>query len=293
MRLLIQQIINGLSIGSEYALWTVGYGLVYQVLGLMHFAHGNTLLLCGYIAFAFVVTLSMPFWAATLLCIVAGAILAMIVERSVYRPLVARNDNTSAFIAALGAAYILANIATLGWGRLPLVFPAVFPQTFFTVGGITTSTTPFLVLAVTLVVVGAFLTFLRRTKLGQAIVLVGQDRAVSSLMGIPVPRVVTLVYALSGAIGVIGALLFLYTNRSLDSTVGFYITWKAFVAAIVGGIGRIEGAVLGGLILGLLETLIITYVSDVFEDAIVFSILAAILVIRPAGLFGRRELVKL
>lgn len=293
MRLLLQQLVNGLGRGSEYALWTVGYGLVYQVLGLMHFAHGDTLLLCLYIGFTFVVGLAFPFWAAALIAIAAGALLAMTVERTVYRPLVVRNDTISAFIAALGGAYILRNIATLIWGRENKVFPDVFPQSFVDAGGITFSTTPFIVLGIALVVVVVFVFFLKRTKTGQAIVLIAQDRATTPLMGIPVSRMVTLVYALSGIIGVVGALLFLATNRQLDPTIGFFMTLKAFVAAIVGGIGRIEGALLGGLILGVLEAFIIGYVSSAFVDAIVFTVLGAILIIRPAGLFGRRELVKL
>jgi branched-chain amino acid transport system permease protein len=293
MTLFLQQVLNGLSRGSEYALWTVGYGLVYQVLGLMHFAHGDTLLVCLYIAFTFVVTLAMPFWAAALISIAAGAALAMIVERSVYRPLVIRNDNVSAFIAALGAAYILRNISTLIWGRDAKVFPEVFPQAFINVGGIVFSTTPPVVLGITLAVVTIFVLFLRKTRTGQAIVLIAQDRSIAPLMGIPVSRLVTLVYALSGMIGVIGALLFVATNGSLDPTIGFFMTLKAFVAAIVGGIGRIEGAILGGLLLGILEALIIGYVSSAYVDAIVFSILGAILIIRPSGLLGRQDVVKL
>lgn len=293
MHLFIQQLVNGLGRGGEYALWTVGYGLVYQVLGLMHFAHGDSLLLCMYIGFAFVVTLSFPLWLAALIVLICGGILAMIVERTVYRPLVVRGDTISAFIAALGGAYILRNIATLGWGLEPKVFPDVLPSTFFNVGGVVFSATPFFVLAIALAVVLLFVMFVRHTKTGQAIVFISQDRATAALMGIPVVRIVTMVYALSGVIGVAGALLFLATNRSLDPTIGFFITLKCFVAAMVGGIGRIEGALLGGLLLGVLETIIIGYVSDTFVDAIVFGILCAFLIFRPNGIFGRRELLKL
>jgi branched-chain amino acid transport system permease protein len=289
----MQQLVNGVARGSEYALWTVGYGLVYQVLGLMHFAHGDTLLVCLYIAFTFVVTLAAPLYIALPAVIVIGAIIAMTIERAVYRPLVVRGDTISAFIAALGAAYIIRNFVTLEWGRDVHVLPDLLPSRFITVQGIVIDTTPMLVLATAVLVVGIFGVFLRRTRSGQAILLIAQDRSTAALMGIPVARMVTLVYALSGAIGVIGALLFFATNRTLDPTLGLFITLKAFVAAIIGGIGRIEGAILGGLLLGILEVLVIGYVSDTFSDAIVFGILAFVLIVRPNGLLGRRELVKL
>jgi branched-chain amino acid transport system permease protein len=290
METFIQQILNGLGRGSQYALWTVGYGLVFQVLGLMHFAHGDTLLLGLYIAFAFLVTLTVPLPIAIVLVLLTAALMAATVERVVYRPLVKRGNTMAAFIAALGAAYILRNTATLIWGRNALAFPREFPQKTFQVGGLLIDSTPIIVLALALLIVGGFTRFLRRSRHGQAIVALGQDRRTSALMGINVSLFITVIYALSGVIGMAGALMFATQLGTLDAEVGFFITMKAFFAGIVGGLGRIEGALFGGLLLGVLEALVIGYVSGVYVDAIAFAVLGLLLIWRPTGLFGRMPL---
>lgn len=292
MQLFVQQLLNGLATGSQYALWAVGYGLVYQVLGLMHFAHGDTMLVGLYIAFALFVTLSLPIYVALPLVVLFVAILAVIVERGVYRPLVKRGDTISAFIAALGAAYILRNLVILGWGSAAKAFPHVIPETVIEVGGLYLNSTPLVTLATAIAVVTGFTMFLKRTKHGQAILALAQDRETAALMGIPTSRMISAIYALSGIIGIIGALLFMTKAGGLRTTIGFFMTLKAFVAAIIGGIGRIEGAVLGGLLLGVLEALVISYVSSLYSQAIVFSLLGLMLIVRPSGLFGREEVVK-
>ena len=289
---LAQQLINGLSSGSQYALWAVGYGLVFQVLGLMHFAHGDTLLLGLYIAFAFMVTMAMPAVVAIVLVLIIGAILAMIVERGVYRPLVKRGNLMAAFSAALGAAYIMRNIVTLGWTHETKVFPSIITDSNIEIAGTVLPTMSLIALVVTLAVVALFTAFLRHQRWGRAIIVLAQDRSTAALMDIPVFKVVTLVYALSGAIGMVGALLYVGQFGALDPLVGISITLKAFVAALLGGLGRIGGALLGGLLLGLSEALVVGYVTSLYSDAVVFAILAAVLLIRPQGLLGRRELVK-
>lgn len=289
----LQQLINGLGTGSQYALWAVGYGLVYQVLGLMHFAHGDTILLAMYVGFSLIVTMSLPLYIALPIILLVAGILAACVERTVYAPLVRRNENVSAFIAALGAAYVLRNIISLGWGPQVKVFPQEIPAKTFSIGSLDVSVGPLIMLGVALAVVTAFVAFLRFSKHGQAVVALAQDRSTAALMGIPVGRMITLIYALSGVIGVIGAFLFFSTYGLMQTTDGFFITLKAFVAAMIGGIGRIEGAVLGGLLLGMIEALLIGYVSTTYSDAIEFALLAVLLVVRPRGLLGRKELVKL
>jgi branched-chain amino acid transport system permease protein len=292
MQLFAQQLVNGLAVGSQYALWAVGYGLVFQVLGLMHFAHGDTLLLCLYITFALVVSAMLPFYVAALVVLLLAAFLAMVVYQGVYRPLIARNDAASAFIAALGAAFILRNIAILLFGRQSRVFPPLLPQLSVTVGGIFVILTPFVMLALALGVVAVFGVFLKRNRYGQAIGYLAQDREAAALVGVPVRLMVTLVYALSGVIGMVGALLFISTYGVLDSTTGFFITLKAFVAAMIGGIGRIEGAILGGLLLGVLEGLIVAYISTLYVDALVFAILGIILLVKPSGFLGRTNILR-
>lgn len=288
----LQQLINGLGRGANYALWAVGYGMVFQVLGLMHFAHGDTILLALYIAFSLLVSATLPAPIAIVIVIVLGAVLAAVVERSVYRPLVKIGNTAAAFIAALGAAYILRNIATLIWGRQSLSFPDIIPSETLRFGGLTMDSTPLVALAVALVVVGVFSLFLKLSRHGQAIVAVGQDRGLSGLMGVNVNRVIVVIYMISGAVGVIGALMFMSQFSNLNASIGFFITMKAFFAAIIGGLGRLEGALLGGLLLGVLEAMFIGYVSGVFADAFTFALLGALLLIRPTGIMGRKTLAK-
>lgn len=289
----IQQLVNGLGIGAQYALWTVGYGLVYQVLGLMHFAHGDTLIFAAFVAFTLIAS-GVPFWVAALVAIAVGAALAVTIERLVYRPLVARGEFFLAFVGALAAAFLVRNVITRFWGVNTRVFPQdLLPRGTFEVVGIRFSTLPLMNLAVALVVVALFQLYLTGTKNGQAIGAVAQDRETAVLMGIPVSKIVALVYALSGGIGVIGILLFVANFSSLTIALGFSITLKAFIAAIIGGIGSVRGAVVGGLLLGVLEAMIGGYISTLMLDAILFSALGLFLVFRPTGLIGRREMVKL
>lgn len=293
MKLFIQQLVNGLGVGAQYALWTVGYGLVYQVLGLMHFAHGDTLIFAAFVAFT-LVTSGVPFLLASVIAMAVGAVLAVAIERTVYRPLLKRGEMFLAFVGALAAAFILRNIIQLIWGNQTRVFPQdALPRSTWVLFDIRISSLSLINLACALVVVAAFQAYLRYTKSGQAIIAVAQDRDTAAMMGIPVNRIVALVYALSGAIGVIGVMLYVANFSSLTVGLGFSITLKAFIAAIIGGIGSVRGAVLGGLLLGVLEAMIGTYVSTLMLNAILFTALGLFLVFRPSGLVGRREEVKL
>lgn len=288
-----QQVINGIQRGSEYALWAVGFGLVFQVMGVLHFAFGEALLLGLYLLFTLVVTASLPVAIALPIVLVFAALLGVVVERVVYRPLVVRGQLLAGFVAALGAASILQNVIVVSWGRSPLVLPRIFPESTLHLGELTVSTTPFVVLGVALLVVIAFGAFRRRTRIGQAIGWVAEDRETAQLMGVNVARVYAYVYALSGVIGIVGAILFVNSFRTISITLGFVILLKGFIAAIIGGIGRLEGALLGGLLLGVIETLTIAYVSGVYVDVIAWSLLGVLLLVRPTGIMGRKDTLKL
>jgi len=293
VKLFLQQLVNGLGVGAQYALWTVGYGLVYQVLGLMHFAHGDTLIFATFVCFTLVAS-GVPFLLAGLVAIAVAAVLSVAIERTVYRPLIRRGEAFLAFVAALAAAFVIRNAVQLIWGNRTRVFPHdLLPQRTFEVAGIRFSSMPLLNLACALLIVACFQQYLKRTRSGQAIVAVSQDREAAAMVGIGVNRTVALVYALSGAIGMVGLLLYVASFSSLTLGLGFSVTLKAFIAAIIGGIGSVRGAVIGGLALGVLEAMIGGYVSTLLQDAIVFSALALFLVYRPTGFIGRREAVKL
>lgn len=293
MNQFLQQVVNGLSTGSQYALWCVGYGLVYQVLGLMHFAHGDTLMFAAFVALTLLVT-GVPLWLAVVAAMLVAAVLAIGIERSVYRPLMSRGQIFMAFIAAMAAGYILRNIVQLIWGVEPQIFPEnMLPASGFTVGEIRIGWIAVINFAVAIAVVIAFQLYLKYARTGQAITAVAQDRSTAELMGIRVNRIVAMVYGLSGAVGMLGLFMYLANFRTMTIALGFAITLKAFIAAIIGGIGSIRGALIGGLTLGLLEAFVAGYISTLLMDGIVIMILVAFLLIRPYGIVGTRETVKL
>jgi branched-chain amino acid transport system permease protein len=293
MQLLVQQLINGLGIGSIYALWAVGYGVVYQILRLMHFAYGDATVLVVFIAFTMIVTLALPATLAVLVALAGGGLLGVLVYKTAYRPLVARGETWRAFMAGLGAALILRNLVQLSWGTTPRNFPELIPETVWDVNGVIVTSTPLISLSIAAVCVAAFTIFLKRDKRGQAILCTAEDMTTAQLMGINVALVIGAVYAISGAFGAAGMILYVSNVKTFSITTGFLVTLKAFTAAIMGGIGRIEGAILGGLLLGVFEALIVGYGSSLYRDAIVFGLLAAVLLFRPNGLVGRRTVVRL
>jgi len=288
----IQQVVNGLGAGGQYALWAVGYGLVYQVLGLMHFAHGDTLIFATFVCYA-LLTAGVPFIPALILAMAAGAAVSVMIEKGVYRPLYARGHLFLAFVGALGAAYVLRNIDMLTWGVQTKVFPYSFSAGNIDLGGVTIPAMTLLNLGCAIGVIVAFELFLAKTRYGQAIVALAQDRGAAALMGIKVGTVVALVYALSGAIGVLGSVLYVSETHTIQISLGFTITLKAFIAAIIGGIGSVRGALSGGLVLGVTEALIQGYISTLMVDAILFAILITFLIIRPTGIGGRADLARL
>jgi branched-chain amino acid transport system permease protein len=293
MSFFIQQFINGLGTGSQYALWCVGYGLVYQVLGLMHFAHGDSLLFATFAASSLMV-IGVPFWLVVIFGCVLAAAIAIGIERVLYRPIMSRGLTFLAFIAAMAGGFVLRSLVQVIWGVQPRTFPeGLLPSGAFVIGGIHLEILPLTNLAIALLVVVVFSFYLSRTRTGQAILAVAQDRYACDLMGISVNRIVALVYGLSGSIGFIGVILYAANYRSVAISLGFAITMKAFIAAIIGGIGSIRGAVLGGLALGLLESFTAAYISTTLMDAVVTGCLILFLLFRPYGITGRRELVKL
>jgi branched-chain amino acid transport system permease protein len=292
VKLFIQQVLNGAGVGSQYALWAVGYGLVYQVLGLMHFAHGDVLALSLFVFFTLLVTHSFPILLGIVGVLAVGALLSSCVWYTSYKPLVVRGQASGAFTAALGASLVLRNIIDRVWGPGTRAFPDIIPSKVFDVAGVKISIVPLLSLAIALVVVVAFQQFLARSRHGQGIVALAQDRGAAALMGINVGLATAGVYALSGLIGMAGGVLFIANFHAVTASVGFTITLKAFIAAILGGFGRLEGAVIGGLLLGVGESLLASNVTTTYRDALVFTILIALLVFRPHGLLGRPVPVK-
>lgn len=282
----LAQVTNGLASGSIYALIAIGYSLVYGVLKLINFAHGDVYMFGTFVAVALLLTV-MPPVLALLVAILVGALLAVLVERIAYRPL--RDANRIApTVSAIGAALIIRNTAQKVWGTSTRPFPLHLDAPVIPIFGIGISSIQVAVFLIAVLLMLGFDLFVRRSLTGKAMRAVAQDMTAAGYMGIPVNRIVVLVYALGGALGVAGGILFALNYNTVFVAMGFTGTLKAFIAAVIGGIGNLRGAFLGGLLLGVIEALAAGYISSGYRDAIAFAVLIVVLLVRPQGLLGAR-----
>lgn len=287
MDMVIQQVINGLSLGSVYALIAVGYSLVYSILLFSNFAHGGFLVIGGYICYFALRAGGMNIWLASLAAIIGAGISAVVVEKLAYKPIRERTPVTLyMLIASMGMSIVIENIfvVTVG-GRfraLPPVIPTQ-PVNFF--GLATTSAFDLLSLVTAIVFLVALQLFLSRTKWGLAIRAASYNLRTAGLMGVNVNRLIAIVFFVAGLLAGVGG-IFLSVRYTLYPQLGM-ITTKAFVAAVIGGLGSLPGAVIGSLILGLAEMLTAGFISSQFRDLVVFGLLIVTLIVRPTGLFGK------
>lgn len=297
--MIAQQLINGLTLGSLYALIALGYTMVYGVLLMINFAHSEIFmvgafvsLLC-YKALSAVLSPLQAFLAGILLSFVFCAVLAFVIERIAYRPL-RRAARLAPLISAIGVSILLQNIVFLWISDQSLAYPQAFALNHFQLLGADVNSLQLLILGVAVTLMLLLQFFVNRTRLGTAIRAVAQDATTASLMGIPVNTIVAITFFLGGALGgVAGALNGMYYG-SIKYNMGFVPGIKAFTAAVLGGIGNIQGAMWGGLILGVLEALAAGFIpngSD-WKDVIAFSVLLLILLFKPEGLFGKRVVDK-
>ncbi|MBO9523108.1 MAG: branched-chain amino acid ABC transporter permease [Nocardioidaceae bacterium] len=283
---LLQQIINGLTIGSVYALVAIGFSVVYGALGLVNFAHGDILMAGTFVTYGLYSGLHVPIVLAAVAGILAGIVLAGVVEEIAVRP-VLKAHLLIPMMTTLGMGLIIRNVVELKYGSGTLPFPSFAGSGFYTVGDLKIAKAAIATLLVAILTLVVFAAFLRYTKAGFAIRVVAQDMTAARLMGVPVNRTIMAVYGAGGALGVIGGLLYANTLEVVYLGMGFPILLKGFAAAIVGGIGNLQGALLGGLILGILEATVGPSAGS-YRDAIAFVLLIAILLVRPAGLLGAR-----
>jgi len=280
---LVQQVLNGLTIGSIYALVALGFSIVYGALGLVNFAHGDVLMAGSFATFG-LAALGVPIVLACLGGVAIGGLLGLVVERVAVRPVVNANLLIP-MMTTLGVGLIIRNLVQLKWGSGALPFPSFVGGGYFQVGDIQVSRSAIVTLVIAILSLTAFSAFLRFTRAGFAIRAVAQDPVAAHLMGIPVRRTVALVYAMGGALGVVGGLLYVNTLEVIFVAMGFPILLKGFAAAIVGGIGNLQGAVMGGLVLGILEAVIGPYAGS-YRDAIAFVLLIVVLLVKPSGILG-------
>lgn len=283
---LIQQLINGISLGSIYALIALGYTMVYGIIKLINFAHGDIYMIGAYAGFFATASLKLPFLPALLVAMLISAALGMLIERLAYRPL--RNaPKIAVLITAIGVSLFLEYSSMLLFTPQPRTFPNVFAATAYHFGPFVVNSQQMIILAVSIVLMLLLTYVVQKTKIGKAMRAVSFDTEAAQLMGIDVNRIISATFGIGSALAAAaGVLVGVYYN-SIDPLMGIMPGLKAFVAAVLGGIGIIPGAMAGGVILGVIEALVSGFLSSTFRDAAAFSILIIILLFRPSGLFGK------
>ena len=296
----LQQVVNGLTVGSFYALVALGYTMVYGVIRLINFAHGDLYMVGAFAGFTLLGAIGSglghlsPILLLPMVFLVPMAVvgvLGMVIERVAYRPL-RRAPRLSPLITAIGVSLALETGALLLWGASFQVFPAILPGALWHLGHVEINAMQVLILPLTLALMLALYTFVHRTMLGKAMRAVAVDQDTARLMGIDVDAVISWTFFIGGMLAAAAGVMAGSYYSEIDFNMGFLIGLKAFTAAVLGGIGNIPGAMLGGYLLGLLETFAAGYISSEWKDVFAFSILIAVLVLRPTGLLGERVVEK-
>lgn len=286
----LSSLISGLSLGSVYAIIALGYTMVYGISKMLNFAHGDVIMVGGYVSFIMTIYVGMNGWVALLIAMGACTLLGITIERLAYRPL-RGTGSLAVLITAIGVSYFLQNMALLIWGANPRVFPSILkgkgPYRF--AGGKLTISAESILTIVSIIVIMIVLTlFVNKTKAGKAMRAVSEDNGAAQLMGINVNQSISLTFAIGSALAAVAGVLMCSAYPVLMPTTGAMPGIKAFTAAVFGGIGSIPGAMIGGLILGVIEIFAKSYISTELSDAIVFACLIIVLLVRPTGLLGKK-----
>lgn len=282
----LQQMINGLSLGSIYALIALGYTMVYGIIKLINFAHGDVYMLGAYIGFIATTQLGLGFIPALLMSMVLCAVIGMVIERIAYKPL--RNaTRITALITAIGVSYFLEASTQKVMGTSIKTFPQVLSNETIMLGNVRITTQQITIFCITIVLMLLLQFIVKKTRVGRAMRAVSVDPDAARLMGVNVDATISTTFAIGSALaGAAGVLVGIYYN-SINPLMGMLPGVKAFIAAVFGGIGIIPGAMFGGFFIGIVETLVSGYGSSLYKDAVVYVILIIILVVKPAGLLGK------
>ena len=283
----IQTLISGLSLGSIYALIALGYTMVYGIAKMLNFSHGDILVIGAYAGVGAVAQLGLPPVLAVLLSVLVCVLLGVLIEHLAYKPL-RQAPSLSVLITAIGVSYLLQNLALLIFGSQQKAYPTILTLPTLQLGPVSIEGVTILTLVTTAVIMLALTFFVNKTKLGKAMRAVSEDKAAASLMGISVNRTITLTFAIGSALAAFASIFYGMTYVYIKPTTGAMPGIKAFTAAVFGGIGSIPGAMLGGILLGLIEQFSKTYISTLWADAIVFAVLVLVLVVKPTGLLGKK-----
>lgn len=283
-----QQLVNGVQIGSVYALVAIGYTMVYGIAKMINFAHGDIIMVGSYVALLFFQSSGLPVWGVIAATAAVSAVLGVTIERLAYKPL-RGGSRMSALITTIGVSLMLQNGFLLIFGSSPKPFPNHFTGEGFTLGGVTASRLTAITLVVTVVLMVLLTLFVNRTRVGKAMRAVSEDQGAAQLMGINIDTSISITFAIGSALAAVAAVLYSSTYPLINPYMGSMLGLRAFIAAVIGGIGVIPGAMIGGFIIGIAEALIKRYISSAMADAIVFALLIIVLLVKPSGLLGRNE----
>ncbi|MFH1221257.1 MAG: branched-chain amino acid ABC transporter permease [Candidatus Eisenbacteria bacterium] len=293
MSYFLQQLINGLQLGFVYALIALGYTMVYGIVRLINFAHGDVFMVGAFLGYYGIMRFHLPFPVAMACAMVGCAILGITIERVAYKPLRAA-PRIAALITAMGVSLFLEYFTSLKFvfGPNYLAFPRPFKVVTYQLGGVCVSTIQVIVFAVAIALMIILQYIVQRTKVGMAMRAVSFDRETASLMGINVDRIISLTFGMGSALAAAGGVLYGIAYPQINPFMGIMPGLKAFVAAVLGGIGNIPGAMLGAVIMGVVETMTSAFVSSTMRDAVAFSILIIVLIFKPTGLLGKKGIEK-
>lgn len=287
----IEQLINGLRTGSIYALIAIGYTMVYGIAKMINFAHGDIIMVGAYALYFSISVLGLPVPVALLLTVIVCSVLGVLIEKIAYKPL-RKAQPLAVLITAIGMSFFLQSSSLLIFGSTPIPFQSVIPNENIKVGPVIISSITLVTLVVTAVAMILLTLFINKTKMGSVMRAVSEDKGAAELMGINVNSTISMTFAIGSALAAVAGILYISQYQSMKPTLGALPGIKAFVAAVLGGIGSIPGAMLGGILLGLIESVSKAYISTELADAIVFGVLIVVLLFRPSGLLGKKKIVK-
>ena len=286
---ILNNLINGISLGSVYAIIALGYTMVYGIAKMLNFAHGDIIMVGAYICYCVTNYLGMPPILGILASMAVCTLLGIVIEGLAYKPL-RGTPSLAVLITAIGVSYFLQNAAQLIWGSNPKSFTSVVStiKPFLLFGSLTITGEVLVTVAVSVVIMLALTWFTSSTRIGKSMRAVSEDRDAAQLMGINVNKTISITFAIGSALAAVAGVLMCSSIPVLQPTTGSMPGIRAFTAAVLGGIGSIPGAMLGGVLLGIIETFAKAFLSTQFSDAIVFGVLIIILLVKPAGLLGKR-----
>jgi branched-chain amino acid transport system permease protein len=281
----LQQGLNALQLGSIYALIALGYTMVYGILSMINFAHGDFFMVGAFICFVVVTFMEMPFVPALIISMIGISVLGVIVERAAYKPL-RQAPRVSAIITALGVGIFLENF-TLALSPYPKHIPAIIENANWQFGGLTISSLQMIIIFLSLALMILLHFIVQHTRVGMAMRAISWDKTVVPLMGVPVNNVISITFAIGSGLGGAAGMMYGMAYPIIDPYMGIMVGWKAFIAAVVGGIGNIRGAVIGGYILGAVEVFTAVVFPSTYRDFTAFSLLLILLIFRPYGIMGK------